>query len=91
MPRLGKTVLVPTQVKAGAFPGEKFITISTSSGPVSGFAKADSIVDLAGNQYIVAEVQNATAKTVTVRLAGSFFTTTGIAEIPSSEILKEAG
>ena len=92
MPRPGERVLVPTEVKAGAFPGEKFVTVSTESGPVSGFAKADAIVNRGTGQYLLAEVKNVSAKTLTVKLAGSFFTTTGVAEISASmPILKAAG
>jgi hypothetical protein len=91
MPRPGETVLVPTNVKAGAFPGEKLVTVSTAAGPISGFTKSDAIVNRGGGQYIVAEVKNATSKTLTVKLSGSFFTTTGLAEVPSSLVLKAAG
>jgi hypothetical protein len=33
----GERVLVPTKVEAGAFPGEKLVTVDTKTGPVSGF------------------------------------------------------
>jgi hypothetical protein len=91
MPRPGETVLVPTNVKAGAFPGERLVTVSTSAGPVSGFAKADAIVNRGTEQYLVAEVKNVSAQTLTVKLTGSFFTTTGLADIPSAQVLKAVG
>jgi hypothetical protein len=91
MPRPGEKVLVPTDVKAGAFPGEKLVTVSTESGPVSGFAKTDAIVTRGNGEYLVAEVKTVTAKTLTVKLAGSFFTTTGLADVPSSQVLKATG
>ena len=87
-PRPGETVLVPTSVKAGAFPGEKLVSIDTEGGVVSGFAKADSIVQRDNSQYLLAEVKNVTAKVLTVKLAGSFFTTTGLADISSSIVRK---
>jgi hypothetical protein len=90
-PRLGEKVLVPTSVKAGAFPGEKLISVNTEGGVVSGFAKADAIVERGNGQYILAEVKNVTSKILTVKLAGSFFTTTGLADIPSSTVLKATG
>lgn len=91
MPRPGEKVLVPTNVKAGAFPGERLVTVSTSAGPISGFTKSDAIVNRGTEQYIVAEVKTVTAKTLTVKLAGSFFTTTGLADVPSAQVLKAAG
>jgi hypothetical protein len=90
-PRPGETVLVPTNVKAGAFPGEKLIMVNTNGGVVSGFARADAIIERDNGQYILAEVKNVSSKTLTVRLAGSFFTTTGLADISSSTVLKATG
>ena len=87
-PRPGQTVLVPTNVKAGAFPGEKLVSVETTGGIVSGFAKSDAIVEQSNAQYIKAEVKNVTRQTLTVKLAGSFFTTTGLADISSSSVLK---
>jgi len=71
-PRPGEKVLVPTDVKAGAFPGEKLVTVTTEGGPVSGFAKTNAIVERGNSQYIMAEVKNVTSKILTVKLAGSF-------------------
>jgi hypothetical protein len=91
-PRPGETVLVPTSVKAGAFPGEKLVTVNTEGGVVSGFAKDDSIVEQGNGQYILAEVKNVVSSQIlTVKLAGSFFTTTGLADISSSLVRKATG
>jgi|SRR6187401_1730866 hypothetical protein len=90
MPRPGEKVLVPTDVKAGAFPGERLVTVQTPSGPISGFAKADAIVDVGDGTYLVAEVKTVSGSTSTVKLVGSFFTTTGLASIPNAR-LKAAG
>ena len=90
-PRPGETVLVPTDVKAGAFPGEKLVTVNTEAGVVSGFAKADAIVQTGDGQYLYAEVKTVSPKTLTVRLMGSFFTTTGLADIHSSLVRKATG
>jgi len=90
-PRPGEKVLVPTDVKAGAFPGEKLVTVKTESGDVSGFAKADAIVQKGDNQYLIAEVKTVSPKTLTVKLMGSFFTTTGLADIHTSLVRKATG
>jgi hypothetical protein len=87
----GEKVLVPTDVEAGAFPGENLVTVETKTGPISGFAKADNIVQRHGDSYLMAEVQGVNADTLTVRLFGSFFTTTGLAYIPSTAKFLRAG
>ena len=91
MPRPGEKVLVPTNVKDGAFPGERLVTVNTPTGPISGFARVDAIIDRGGGSYLVAEVKTVSGTTSLVKLAGSFFTTTGLATIPNERILKAAG
>ena len=86
----GERVLVPTQVEAGAFPNEKLVTVETQEGPISGFARADLIVQNATGQYLVAEVKTISESSATVKIFGSFFTTTGLATI-SPEMLKATG
>jgi hypothetical protein len=84
IPGPGETVLVPTEVKDGAFPGEKLVTVKTESGPVSGFARDNNIITRAGEQYLLAQVQKVSKTSFTVKLFGSFFTTTGLADIPKA-------
>jgi hypothetical protein len=88
----GETVLVPTEVGDGAFPNEKLVTVDTNEGPVSGFARADFIVQKPDGQFLLAEVKKVSERGLTVRLFGSFFTTTGIADLPvGTRVLKAAG
>jgi hypothetical protein len=92
MRKPGERVLVPTEVEAGAFPNEKLVTVETQDGPISGFARQESIVEEKTGQYLMAEVKTVSEKALTVRLFGSFFTTTGLAVISDSpNILKAAG
>ncbi|HTV34192.1 MAG TPA: hypothetical protein VME69_14035 [Methylocella sp.] len=86
---LGEKVLVPTEVDAGAFPGEKLVTVNTQDGPISGFARAELIIEKSGNQYLAAVVREASESGTMVMLSGSFFTTTGLATLPpNARILK---
>lgn len=89
----GERILVPTEVEAGAFPNEKLVTVRTQDGPVSGFAPANFIVERStGQPYLLAEVKGVSAGSLTVRLFGSFFTTTGLARISdSTEVLEATG
>jgi hypothetical protein len=91
-PRPGEKVLVATNVRAGAFPGERLVSVNTvGGGTVSGFARADSIVQQDNDSYLRAEVRNVAAGTLTVKLDGSFFTTTGLADVPSTIVRKASG
>ena len=89
-PAPGQKVLVRTDVRSGAFPDEKLVTVKTEGGPISGFTKADYVVVRKGNPYLMAEVKKVSKNTLTVRLFGSFFTTTGLADIPKSDAIPEA-
>lgn len=92
MPAPGEKVLVPTEVGEGAFPNEKLVTVDTNEGPISGFARSDFIVKNSDGEFLMAEVKTVSEETLTVRLFGSFFTTTGTADLPASmRILKAAG
>jgi hypothetical protein len=86
MPRPGEKVLVQTDVKAGAFPGERLVTVETSVGSISGFAKADAIIQQSGGNYLVAEVKSVSGTQTLVKIAGSFFTTTGLAQVSNNKI-----
>jgi hypothetical protein len=85
----GEKILVPTEAKLGAFPGERLVTITTETGPISGFAKADFVIDQGDGTYLLAEVKRVLGDIVTVKLYGSFFTTTGLADIPKSSAFRK--
>jgi len=93
MPQLGETVLIPAEVTSGAFPGEKLVTLDTQAGPVSGFASTDAIIERSGRKfYLPAQVKGITQDILTVYLlTGSFFTTTGLAQISTDKVLRRAG
>jgi hypothetical protein len=76
----GQTVVIPCDVKSGAFPGEFLITFDTVDGPVSGFVNQDKILNVKDDKgYIKGAVEAVSDDTVTVWVRGSFFTTTGLA------------
>jgi hypothetical protein len=88
MPETREVVYVATDVDAGAFPGEKLVTIETDEGAISGFAKDDSIITENNKKYLKAEFRGISQSSMTVLLFGSFFTTTGLASIPKDRVLK---
>ncbi|HUZ32007.1 MAG TPA: hypothetical protein VMV19_07875 [Xanthobacteraceae bacterium] len=85
----GEKILVPTEAQSGAFPGERLVTISTETGPISGFAKADFVIHQGEGTYLIAEVKRVFGNVVTVKLYGSFFTTTGLADISKSTAFRK--
>lgn len=87
----GDRIFVPVAVGHGAFPGERLITLDTLSGPISGFIREEHIHDRNGTTFIEADVIGADSNSITVNLRGSFFTTTGRADIsPKSDYLLAA-
>lgn len=74
----GEFVAVPASLQSGAFPGEYLVTVSTRSGPVSGFVRDRDIAE--PNKAIQAVVRESTSTILVVQLSGSYFTTNGIVE-----------
>src|SRR5262245_56653247 len=66
MPRPGEKVLVPTKVSAGTFPSERLVSVETPTGIISGFARADMIVDMGNGTYLVGEVKAVSGSTSAV-------------------------
>ncbi len=78
----GLKVGIPCDVKPGAFPDEYLVTIESLSGPVSGFVGRASVFGVKDDSgYLKGRVHEVTADTVTVWIRGSFFTTTGLADL----------
>jgi hypothetical protein len=90
-PTLGDKVYIPIEIVDGAFPGESLVTVETTKGPISGFAKSANILKKDDHSYLLAEVTDVAQDTLTVRLFGSFFRTTGLAYISSDSNLLRAG
>ena len=73
--RRGQRVNIPCKVQKGAFPDEVLVTIETDKGMVSGFLKSSFVVEHNGQPYVQGVVVEANAKSVQVKVPGSFFTT----------------
>lgn len=78
----GLEVGIPCDVRPGAFSDEYLVTIESLSGPVSGFVGRATVFGVEDDSgYLKAIVQEVTNDTVTVWIRGSFFTTTGLADL----------
>lgn len=85
----GTEIKIPCEIAEGAFPKEHFVTFNTKTGPVSGFVASDQIeTDDQGNTFLIGSVIDVDEDTITVRIEGEFFTTTGLAYLsPSSDLV----
>jgi len=77
----GEVILIPVNAGSGPFSGERLITFDTLDGPISGFIRANQVEVRNGRSFIGALVLDVTSEYISVRLHGSFFTTTGLAHI----------
>ena len=77
----GDAILVPVRADPGAFTGEYLITVETRDGPTSGFIDAEQVVHRNGRTFVRVQVLDVGNDWITVRLHGSFFTTSGLAHI----------
>jgi len=85
---IGQLVGIPCDVGEGPFAGEALVTFQTIKGPVSGFVSKDDLKDIAnGSGVLRGVVMEIDDDTVSVRIRGSFFTTTGIAYFSPETVL----
>ncbi|MBI4083476.1 MAG: hypothetical protein HY423_12795 [Candidatus Lambdaproteobacteria bacterium] len=81
--KAGDRIRIPVSITPGAFLSERFITLESVTGPISGFVNSEEIFDEKRNSgYIAGIVQEVKDKSVIVRIRGSFFVTAGLAEVP---------
>ena len=80
----GQQVGIRATISSGPFSDESLVSIDTPSGPITGFAKKYDIHWLNEDEgFVRAIVRTVEHDHVTVILAGSYFTTTGIAMLPA--------
>lgn len=80
----GQDVGVRATIFSGPFPNESMVSIITPSGPITGFV-SNSHIDQTdkNNSYVRAIIQTIEGDEITILLAGSFFTTAGLATLPT--------
>jgi hypothetical protein len=80
-PSAGDTILVPVKCERGPFSDERLISFDSLDGPISGFINSDQVEHRGGKAFIRARVLAVARDSISLRLHGSFFTTTGLAHI----------
>jgi len=80
----GQDVGVRATIFRGPFPDESMVSIVTPSGQITGFV-SNSHIDQTdeNNSYVRAVIQSIEGDEITILLAGSFFTTAGLATLPT--------
>lgn len=77
----GDTIFIPVEVSNGPFIGECLINFQTLEGSVSGFISESQVIRRDSIRLIEAKVLDVDSDRISIRLHGSFFTTTGLAHI----------
>lgn len=80
----GQEAGILATIYGGPFPDESLVSIQTPSGTIAGFVKKFDIDERGeGEGYVRAVVRDVESECVTILLAGSYFTTAGIATLPT--------
>ncbi|MDE0702857.1 MAG: hypothetical protein OXH59_03950 [Rhodospirillaceae bacterium] len=78
----GTVIEIPCSIAPGAFPTEYFVAIPLDGEVINGFVPTHYISENGGaSAYIPGTVERVTGSIITVRVPGSYFTTTGVADI----------
>ncbi|MXW92847.1 MAG: hypothetical protein F4114_13395 [Rhodospirillaceae bacterium] len=78
----GTVIEIPCSIAAGAFPTEYFVAIPLDGEVINGFVPTHYISENVGSSaYIPGTVERVAGSTLTIRMPGSYFTTSGIADI----------
>lgn len=81
---VGQQVWIPCKVQPGPFSDEPLVTFESIDGPVTGFVNNDELRGAAGGQTTVRGiVRNIEKDHIEVWIKGSFFTTNGLANVPT--------
>ncbi len=80
----GQQVGVRATISGGPFSDESIVTIMSPSGPITGFVRNAHIDQIdENNGYVRAIIRSVEGDEISVLLAGSFFTTAGLATLPT--------
>ncbi|MGA8707889.1 MAG: hypothetical protein WB646_12985 [Steroidobacteraceae bacterium] len=88
----GDAVGIRCTIQAGPFPDEKLITVETRDGAMSGFVKASNLVsEDEEHSAVMGTVIAVSDDYITVKIAGSFFTTAlGMAFVRGNKLTRLA-
>jgi hypothetical protein len=80
---IGQQVWIRCKVQPGPFSEEPLVTVSSIEGPLTGFVKSDELKAAGDEHFVRGVVRNIANDHVEVWIRGSFFTTNGLANVPT--------
>ncbi len=81
----GQTIEIPCSIGPGAFVGERYVTIHLEDGEIAGFVPRACLTETGDHSaYIPGRIEAISGSMLTIRVPGSYFTTTGVADISQS-------
>jgi hypothetical protein len=80
---IGRAVWIECQVQPGPFSEELLVTIETIDGPVTGFIKSEELRRTVDDTKVRGIVRKIGTDYLEVWIKGSFFTTNGLANVPT--------
>jgi len=81
--KIGQQVWIRCNVQPGPFTEEPLVTVETIDGPVTGFVQSDELKARENEHFVRGVVRNLARDHVEVWIRGSFFTTNGLANVPT--------
>lgn len=78
---VGQQVWIPCKVQPGPFSDEPLVTIDSTDGPVTGFVHSEELS--ADRKKVRGIVRRVARDHLEVWIRGSFFTTNGLANVPT--------
>lgn len=80
---IGQVIGVKCSVQPGPFSEERLVTIETVDGAISGFVRETELRQAGEDWQVRGRVRGVSSNFVEVWIKGSFFTTNGLASVPS--------
>ncbi|HEY8033226.1 MAG TPA: hypothetical protein VIF02_12840 [Methylocella sp.] len=81
--KIGDFIGVKCEVQPGPFSEELLVTIETTDGAISGFVRDTELRNVGNGWEVRAKVRRINPDSIEVWILGSFFTTNGIASVPT--------
>jgi hypothetical protein len=80
---IGQEVWIRCKVQPGPFSEEPLVTVDSIEGAVTGFVSSDELKNTHGEYSVRGIVRSIAKDHVEVWIRGSFFTTNGLANVPT--------
>lgn len=84
--KIGSTIGIRCKVIPGPFEEEMLVEFDSLEGKVSGFTNQENIRETGGQHFIRGRIESVNGDVLTVMVKGSFFTTNGLAHVPSNTV-----